>query len=143
MASLFIDANIFLCALGAEAPQREPCRELLAAVGEKRLDAVTNTEVLQELLYVRSRRLGVKDAFVAVRAAAQIVREVLPVTVEDVLLACRILERHPALSARDALHAAVMRNGSIHMMASMDAAFDEVTEVNRLDPQTALELAQG
>src|SRR5262245_30937926 len=81
----------------------------------------TDTEVLQGILHVRCRRLGMKDAVDAVRAAATLVREVLPVTRDDVLVASDLVERHRGLGARDALHAAVMKNGSLHLIASVDA----------------------
>jgi len=64
--------------VGGEGLHRQPCRDLLQAVGDGGLEAVTNTEVLQEILHVRARRLGIKDAVVAVRAASDLVREVLP-----------------------------------------------------------------
>lgn len=142
MTPVFLDANIFLYAVGGEGPHRKPCRDLLKAAGDGALDTVTNTEVLQEILHVRARRAQLKDATAAVRAAAALVRAVLPVTLEDVLLACDVLERHHGLGARDALHAAVMKNASMHLMASLDKDFDVLTEVKRLDPSQALGLAR-
>jgi predicted nucleic acid-binding protein len=142
VARVFLDANVFLYAVGGEGPYRQPCRDLLQAVGEGELEAVTNTEVLQEILHVRSRRLNVKDAVVAVRAASDLVREVLPVKREDVLEACKFLERHHGLGARDALHAAVMKNASVHLLVSVDHDFDVLREIKRLSPTDALALAR-
>ncbi len=142
MARVFLDANVFLYAVGGEGPHRQPCRDLLQAVGDGGLEAVTNTEVLQEIVHVRARRLGIKDAVVAVRAASDLVREVLPVKREDVLEACKLLERHHGLGARDALHAAVMKNGSIHLLVSVDGDFDVLKEIRRLNPKDALALAR-
>ena len=143
MARVFLDANIFLYAVGGEGPYRQPCRDLLQAVGEGELEAVTNTEVLQEILHVRSRRLNIKDAVVAVRAASDLVREVLPVRREDVLEACKLIERHHGLGARDALHAAVMKNGSVHLLVSLDHDFDVLREIKRLSPTDALAIARS
>jgi predicted nucleic acid-binding protein len=142
VARVFLDANVFLYAVGGEGPHRQPCRDLLQAVGDGGLEAVTNTEVLQEIVHVRARRLGIKDAVVAVRAASDLVREVLPVKREDVLEACKLLERHHGLGARDALHAAVMKNGSIHLLVSVDGDFDVLKEIRRLNPKDALALAR-
>ena len=142
MARVFLDANVFLYAVGGEGPHRQPCRDLLQAVGDGGLEAVTNTEVLQEILHVRARRLGIKDAVVAVRAANDLMREVLPVKREDVLEACKLLERHHGLGARDALHAAVMKNGSVHLLVSVDGDFDVLKEIRRLNPKDALALAR-
>lgn len=82
MARVFLDANIFLYATGGEGAHREPCRAVLLAVADGALEGVTSTEVLQEILHVRSRRLGLKDAGAAARAAASLVAEVLPVAKE-------------------------------------------------------------
>ena len=141
MARVFLDTNIFLYAIGRASPHRETCRELLEASSDGTLEAVTSTEVLQEILHVRSRRVDIRDAVEAVRAAAGVVREVLPVEGKDVLVACEMIERHPTLGARDALHVAVMKNRAIHLLASVDSDFDVVEEVKRLDPVAALRLA--
>lgn len=138
MARVFLDANIFLYAVGADSPHKQPCREVLLAVGKGKLDAVTSSEVLQEVLHVRSRRINVKDGIVAARGAATIVAEVLPVTGEDVLAACRLLERHPQITARDALHVAVMKASHIHTLVSVDKDFDALKDIKRVDPEEAV-----
>lgn len=81
-----------------------------------------------------------RDATRAVRAAAGIVAEVLAVAQEDVLAACVILDTHPQLAARDALHVAVMKGAKIHTLVSVDKDFDALKEVKRLGPQEALTL---
>ena len=143
MSRLFLDANVFLYALGGESPYREDCRAVLSAVAEGRVVGVTNTEVLQEVLHVRKRRLGANDATAAVRAAAALVAEVLPVGAEEMLTACDLLDRHGHLSARDALHVAVMRNAGISRLVSVDSDFDVVKEVERLKPKDALRVRHG
>lgn len=140
MARFFLDANIFLYAIGGDSPHREGSRDVLAATGSGRVDAVTSSEVLQEILHVRSRRVGTEDALRAVRAAAELVAEVLPVTREDVLDACRLIEGHPKLGARDALHAAVMKNAGLKLLVSIDTDFDVLKTVKRLSPSDALAL---
>jgi hypothetical protein len=135
---IFLDTNVFLYAVGADSPHRESCRALLSAVGNAQLDGVTSSEVLQEILHVRSRRVGMKDAVTAVRAAAAMVAEVLPVTLEDVLSACKLLERRPQIAPRDALHVAVMKSARILILISVDKDFDALKEVRRLHPRDAL-----
>jgi predicted nucleic acid-binding protein len=142
VARLFLDANVFLYALGADGPHRAPCRDVLLAVGQGQLDGITSSEVLQEILHVRSRRVNVADAASAVRAAADLVAEVLPVTSQDVLEACSLLETHASLGARDALHAAVMRNSQVHVLVSVDRDFDVIPDLKRLDPVQALALGR-
>lgn len=142
MARLFLDANVFLYALGANSPHREPCRDVLDAVGQGKLDGITSSEVLQEILHVRSRRMSVADAASAVRAAADLVAEVLPVTSHDVIEACALLEAHTGLGARDALHAAVMKNSQLHVLVSVDRDFDVIPDLKRIEPAQALALSR-
>ena len=140
MARVFLDANIFLYAVGGDGPHRDSCRAVLAAVGEEIIEGVTSSEVLQEILHVRSRRLGLKDATSAVRAAAALVAAVLPVSHEDVLAACDLLDARPQLGARDALHVAVMVRAKILTIVSVDKDFDALKRVRRLGPKEALRL---
>jgi uncharacterized protein len=142
VARVFLDANVFLYALGAESPHRAPCRDVLQAVGQGRLDGIASSEVLQEILHVRSRRVNVADAASAVRAAAELVAEVLPVTSEDVLEACSLLEAHASLGARAALHAAVMKTSQIHVLVSIDRDFDVIPDLKRIEPVQALALSR-
>jgi uncharacterized protein len=142
VAKVFLDANVFLYALGADSPHRAPCRDVLQAVGQGKLDGITSSEVLQEILHVRSRRVNAADAASAVRAAAELVAEVLPVTSHDVLDACTLLEVHASLGARDALHAAVMMNSQLHVLVSVDRDFDVISDLKRIEPAQALALSR-
>jgi predicted nucleic acid-binding protein len=140
MTRMFLDTNIFLYAVGGDGPYRESCRQVLAAVGRGALDGVTSSEVLQEILYVRSRRINMMDATKAARSAAGIVADVLPINVDDMLDACSLLDSHPTLSVRDALHVAVMKNSRIGLLVSVDRDFDALKILKRLEPTDALSL---
>jgi len=140
MTRLFLDTNVFLCAIGGEGPHRKPCRALLTAVGRGALNGVTNSEVLQEILHVRARRTSIKDATQAARSAAGIVSEVLSVTAKDMLDACSLLDSHSNLNIRDALHVAVMQNSRIGLLVSVDRDFDSIKTLRRLDPSDVLDL---
>jgi predicted nucleic acid-binding protein len=141
VARVFLDANVFLYAVGGDSPHRASCRAVVEAVGKGTIDGITSTEVLQEILHVRSRRSGVKDATNAARAAAEIVADVLPVTKPDILVACDILDIHPRPAARDALHVAVMRNARIRLLVSLDKDFDAFADIKRVSPTEALRTA--
>ena len=138
MVRAFLDTNVFLYAIGAESPHRGPCRDVLAAIGKGEIDAVTSSEVLQELLHLRTRRVSLHDGIQAARSAAAMVAEVLPVRGDDVLAACKILEKHPQMSARDALHVAVMKASRVHILISVDKDFDAVKDIKRVDPNDAI-----
>jgi predicted nucleic acid-binding protein len=135
---VFLDTNVFLYAIGGESPHRDSCRNLLAAVGKGDVDAVTSSEILQEVLHIRTRRVDLADGIQAARSAASMVAEVLAVTGNDVLAACKVLEKHPQISARDALHVAVMKANQLHTLISVDKDFDPIRDIKRVDPKDAI-----
>jgi len=47
----FIDANVPMYAVGAEHPLKAPCLRVLESIARGELRAVTDAEVLQELLH--------------------------------------------------------------------------------------------
>jgi predicted nucleic acid-binding protein len=90
-------------------------------------------EVLQEILYRYSslRRLQlareVYDTFV------QICPVVLSITLADTDRARTLLSEVDGISARDAIHAAVMLNHDVEWIASFDGGFDGVPGIRRID----------
>jgi len=58
----------------------------------------------------------------------------LPVSGETIATARDILAAYPQLEPRDAIHAAVVLDHGIEAIISADRAFDEITEIKRLDP---------
>ena len=88
--------------------------------------------MLQEILhrYVAiERRDAIQPAFDALLGA---VDDVFPVTVENVTSAREILLGWPGLSARDAIHVAVMRQHGVEEILSFDRGFDHVSGIRRL-----------
>jgi predicted nucleic acid-binding protein len=56
---IVLDTVVLVYAKGAEHPRREPCRELVAAIAEERIEATTTGEVIQEFVHrLRQRRRG-------------------------------------------------------------------------------------
>lgn len=51
MSAVFVDTNIFIYASGAPSPYKKPAEEILIKIAKNQLKAVTNSEVLQEILY--------------------------------------------------------------------------------------------
>jgi len=89
--------------------------------------------VLQEILhrYVAVER---RDAIQpALDAVLGVVDEVFPIELVDVEQAKRVLDGTPTLSARDALHIAVMRRRDVSRIMSFDSGFDGVPGIERLD----------
>jgi len=129
---IFVDSNIPMYLVGAAHPHKADARRLIetaVAAGER---LVTDAEVLQEILhrYVAiDRREAIQPAFDAIIG---VVDDVYGVGVADVERAKVIVLGKRRLSARDALHAAIMERERITRIMSFDAAFDGVPGIARL-----------
>lgn len=136
--AVFLDANILMYAAGMDHPLKEPCRAALERAVSRRAALVTDTEVLQEILY-RYFALRRPDAARTVYSAAvRLCAEVLPVTEANTARALALLLERPKLSARDAIHVATMEACGTRRILSTDADFDSVPEVERIDPSRFL-----
>jgi uncharacterized protein len=129
---VFIDSNIPMYVAGKEHPHREPSRHFLERVKAGNVEGCTSTEVLQEILY-RYSALGRRDLACEVYTLfADICSVVLSVNLADTDIACELLNTVPGISARDALHAGVMRNNNVESIATFDEDFDRIAGIRRL-----------
>lgn len=131
---VFLDANVFLYAAGHAHPLRDPCRGVLRRVEDGSLAAVTNVEVVQELLYVLWRRGRAEEGRRLARSVLGLFPEAHALAAEDLAEALDLLERHPDLTPRDAVHVATMRRHGIDTLISADTHFDSVEGIHRIDP---------
>jgi predicted nucleic acid-binding protein len=129
---IFIDSNVPMYLVGTDHPHKADARRLLERLVSERVRLVTDTEVFQEILhrYVAiARRDAIQPAFDALLA---VVDDVLPIEKPDVLLAKDIVATRTALSARDALHLAVMERHGLQRIFTFDQGFDSMTGIERL-----------
>ena len=132
--TVFIDTAILMYAAGAQHPFRAPCRRIVEAVGRRSIDAVTSTEVIQELVQ-RYAAIGrrAEGAELATRSL-DLFAPVLPITHALMRRVPDLVGRYPSLTARDAIHVATCLHEGIAEIVSADRAFDAVTEIRRIDP---------
>lgn len=129
---ILVDSNVPMYLIGAAHPNKTLARQALEgciAAGER---LVTDAEVLQEILhrYVAiDRRAALQPAFDALLG---VVDDVLPIERADVEDAKLLLLTAEELSARAALHMAVMRRHGITRIMSFDRGFDRVLGVVRV-----------
>jgi predicted nucleic acid-binding protein len=129
---IFIDSNVPMYLIGAAHPHKVSVQRRLEQLVSERVRLVTSAEVLQEILhrYVAiDRRDAIQAAFDALLG---VVDEVLAIGQGAVERAKTILMGHPTLSARDALHVAVMQQHGIDRILSYDADFDGLPGITRL-----------
>ena len=129
---ILLDSNVPMYLVGAEHPHKVDARRLLERVIAENHRLVTDAEILQEILhrYVAiNRRDAIQPCF---NVVLEIVDEVVPVTLETMSAAREIVIGHPDLTARDAVHLAVMREHGIEKILSFDRHFDGIPGVTRL-----------
>ena len=92
----------------------------------------TDAEVLQEILhrYLAIRRPEFIDP--AFETLLGVVDVVYPIERADVERARRLMHTTPALSARDAIHIAVMQGRDIGRILSFDEGFEGIPGISRL-----------
>jgi hypothetical protein len=131
---VFLDTNIFLYAAGPSHPLRDACAKVLRRAADGSLDATINSEVIQEILYVLSRRGRRDDALKLAGHLTSLFPDLLAVTRDDVVGACQLLRRYPRLSVRDAIHVGTMLRNGVQTVVSVDSDFDQVSEIRRVGP---------
>jgi uncharacterized protein len=129
---IFIDSIIPMYLVGAPHPHKVDAQRLVEQFVSNRERLVTDAEVLQEILhrYVAiNRRDAIQPAFDALLGIAD---QVLSVDAAAAYRAKDILMSHQQMSARDALHLAVMEQHGIERILSFDSGFDGFPGISRL-----------
>ena len=128
----FVDSNIPMYLIGAAHPHKTDAQvilERLIAAGQR---LVTDAEVLQEILH-RYAAIERREAIgPALRLTLDIVDEVFPIEKTEVLRAGEIAQNRELMSARDAVHIAVMERHGIRSILSFDADFDRWPGLQRI-----------
>jgi len=129
---IFIDSNVPMYLIGASHPNKTRAIELVNRLvrGGERL--VTDIEVYQEILhrYTAIRRTDAID--VAFRSLDAIADEILTFGMQEIRAAKSIIDAVDGVSARDALHVAIMRSSRVDRILSFDRGFDAFPELDRL-----------
>ena len=129
---ILIDSNVPMYLVGAAHPHKRDAQCLLEELITARERLLTDAEVLQEILhrYVAiDRRDAIQPAFDALLG---VVDEVLAVDHTIVERAKQIVLGYRRLSARDAVHLAVMERNGIERILSFDTGFDSFPGVKRI-----------
>ncbi len=129
---ILIDSNIPMYLVGAPHSHKSDAQRWLEQLVSDRQRLVTDAEVLQEILhrYVAiNRRDAIQPAFDALLG---IVDQVLAVDRDITERAKEIVLGYRELSARDAVHLAVMEHHGIERILSFDTGFDVFPGITRL-----------
>jgi predicted nucleic acid-binding protein len=121
-------------AAGEPHALRQPCVRVIELVSDGRLEAVISAEVVQEILHrfvaIKRADLGARMA----RDALDLFAPVLPMTHAVMERMPELVERYPALAARDLVHVATCFESGLDTIISPDRGFDSVAQLRRVDP---------
>ena len=129
---ILVDSNIPMYLVGAPHPHKSDAQRWLEKLVSERQRLVTDAEVLQEILhrYVAiNRRDAIQPAFDALFG---IVDQVLGIDRSIAERAKEIVLGYRQLSARDAVHLAVMEHHGIERILTFDVGFDAFPGITRL-----------
>jgi uncharacterized protein len=129
---ILVDSNVPMYLVGALHPHKTDAQRLLERALSARERLVTDVDVLQEIChrYVAiDGREAIQPAFDAILG---VVDEVLPVGLADAETAKDIVLRYASISARDAIHLAVMQGHGIRRIMSFDRGLDQYPRIERV-----------
>jgi predicted nucleic acid-binding protein len=129
---IFVDSNIPMYLVGAHHPHKVDARRLLERLVSEGERLVTDVEVFQEILHrfvALKRREAIQPTFDVVR---DIVDEIFSIHDTDVERAKTIVLERRRLSARDAIHLAVMEREAVTRVLTFDTGFDAMPGIERI-----------
>lgn len=129
---IFVDSNVPMYLIGAEHPHKVDARRLLERLVADGDRLVTDVGVFQEILHrfvALKRRDAIQPAFDVLR---EVVDEVFSIHDADVEKAKTVVLGKRALSARDAIHVAVMEREGVRRILTFDTGFDAVPGLERI-----------
>lgn len=129
---ILLDSNIPMYLVGAPHRHKADAQRRLEAAVSDRERLVTDAEVFQEILH-RYTAIDRPDAIQpAFDVLLGVVETVFPVELPDVQRAREVVLGDYGLSARDALHVAVMERQGVERILSFDTGFDRYPGVTRI-----------
>jgi predicted nucleic acid-binding protein len=131
---ILLDTTVLIYAKGQNHPLRDPCRELIEAVADRRIEATTTVEVIQEFVHVRARRRDRTDAASLGRDYAELLSPLLSPTIDDLNAGLALFERTQALGAFDAVLAVCTARAGLRALVSADSGFARLLEIPHVLP---------
>jgi len=129
---ILVDTNVPMYLVGDDEIHKARTERLLDRAVTNRERLVTDTEVFQEILHrytAIDRREAIQPAFDLLYG---IVDEIFPIEVSAIESAKTLVLGYRQLSARDALHVAVMQEHGVDRIMSFDRGFDAIPGLRRL-----------
>lgn len=118
--------------VGDSHPNKDRALTLLTRFVQDGERFVTDVEVFQEILHrytAIQRPDAIDPAFASLQAIAD---NILTFGMPEIRAARSLIDLVKGISARDALHVAVMRKSGVRRILSFDSGFDSIPEIERI-----------
>ncbi|MEO7196944.1 MAG: type II toxin-antitoxin system VapC family toxin [Solirubrobacterales bacterium] len=132
--TVVLDTTVLVYAKGTDHPLRDPCRSLISALADGRLEATTTPEVIQEFAHVRARRRDAKDAAALARDYAELLSPLLVIGREQLDQGLSLFETVSELGSFDAVLAAAALDADAAAVVSADRGFAAVGGLDHVFP---------
>ena len=129
---IFVDSNVPMYIFGAPHPNQERAIVLIDELIDDGERLITSVEVYQEILHRYAsigRQQSIDEAF---DVLDDLVDTALPYGMREIRAARTLLTTVPGISARDALHVAVMRAAGCSRVLRFDGGFDNCPGIVRV-----------
>jgi len=131
---IVLDTTVLVYAVGGDHALRQPCRDLVRAIADRRVEATTTVEVIQELVHVRARRQGRADAASVGRDFGDLLAPLLTVSYGDLIEGLGIYARNGRLGAFDSVLAAAATRHGASALVSADRGFSAGLDIHHIVP---------
>jgi predicted nucleic acid-binding protein len=129
---ILVDSNVLMYSSGAPHPNKRPALDFLERVAVGEIEAAVDAEVLQEIIhrYRALRRWSEGQQVYAL--ARKLFPEVLAITGGVMDGAKPLADEDATISARDAVHAAVVATYRLDGIYTFDSDFDRIRGCRRV-----------
>jgi uncharacterized protein len=131
-AMIYLDANIFIYALGNVDKKTQNCINILRKIVRNEVEAYTSVLTWDEFLYSIRKQVGKQKALDESSKFLNLPNLVFLDANNEVLLKAQELSEKYNLKPRDAIHAATAIKNKIPKIISDDSDFDKIKELKRV-----------
>ncbi len=132
MKEIYVDANIFVAVICNE-PGSAKCKKLLEEIQSGQLCAYSSVLAVDEVMWAVQRQLGRQDAIDAAEFLFSLDNLTLVDATPNILRTAVTAYSEMDLAPRDCIHLATMQSRRLLAIATLDADFDKVPGIKRLD----------
>lgn len=129
---IYLDSNIPMYLIGQDHPNKNLTIVNLERLVQEKKRLVSSVEVFQEILHrytAINRKSAIQPTFDLLN---KITDDIYDINKRHVEIAKELILAYKNLSARDAIHLAIMKQHGIKTIFSFDKGFDQVPEISRI-----------